>query len=276
MLIGTGLGLLTHASPPHDDTYVVVGLFAGAVLGFALLIPVSRKGGRWRLLEMQADPWRAWLLLEAAYITKDGWLWGAHPAKLPLAYAVRHADGRHTLFVRADMRQRLTPVLAAVSPEQAFSLSDALRELLAQYAPCEHLSRCRVSTFPDDLLAADVPVRYLAPGRPDFARAVLPDRKRAVAHHHRPQGAFAVFVDGQMVSTCQTLSESPVVAEACPHTELGFERKGYARAATVAWARAVRAATRLPLFAHDPDDATLDGLATSLRRVPLFDVIAFD
>jgi hypothetical protein len=66
------------------------------------------------------------------------------------------------------------------------------------------------------------------------------------------------------------------VAEACPHTELGFERKGYARAATVAWARAVRAATRLPLFAHDPDDATLDGLATSLRRVPLFDVIAFD
>ncbi len=74
----------------------------------------------------------------------------------------------------------------------------------------------------------------------------------------------AVVVDGNVVSICSCARITAAVAEAGLHTVAAHRRRGYAAAAVVAWATAVRASGRIPLYSTSWDNIASRRVAAKL------------
>jgi hypothetical protein len=79
---------------------------------------------------------------------------------------------------------------------------------------------------------------------------------------------FAVFADDEPVSICFCARRSDVAAEAGLETAAPFRGRGYALHVTVAWALAVRATGRIPLYSTAWDNHASRTVARKLNLHP--------
>ena len=78
---------------------------------------------------------------------------------------------------------------------------------------------------------------------------------------------LAIIADSQMVSICQSVRLSSRAHEAGVDTLVGYRRRGYATSVVAAWALAVRASNRIPLYSTSWDNMASQGVAQRLGLV---------
>lgn len=162
-----------------------------------------------------------------------------------------------------DLREELARILAAeplatdlAAPPEGGA---ALRAALAAHAPLVNEWSGPAWSFPEvlprqkteaTLLADAAPLRRTFPGwATDFATS---------------QPGAAIFQEGTAVAVCFSARTSAGAAEARVNTLPEWRGRGYARAVVLAWAGAVRAAGRTPLYSTSWDNAASRGVARSL------------
>lgn len=164
-----------------------------------------------------------------------------------------------SLVLARDATSRAWAVGAHVAPDVAAVLDALAREerpAADPTVPPMHEVRYR------ELLGENV---YFGPNfefpavidEPALPIAVVDDEE-ALAHHFRGWVAgeiaagcapvMAIVVDGKPVSVCFSARSSPIAAAAGVETAEAFRRRGYAAAVTAAWARAIRASGRTPVY----------------------------
>ena len=79
---------------------------------------------------------------------------------------------------------------------------------------------------------------------------------------------LAVLVDGHAVSVCFCARRSDVAAEAGLETAAAFRRRGYGARVTAAWAQAVRAGGRTPLYSTAWSNTASRAVARRLGLIP--------
>lgn len=189
------------------------------------------------------------------------------PAPAPRLFIGRSPAGnvwRFSASVPSDLAARLDGVLRREPPatnlEEPPRCLQELADLLGSQAPVTN-----VSSGPAWL----VPPTPAVPDAPPTTTALHPDQIKDVillfASDIAPALPYAaVVVDDHVVSLCSCSRITPDVAEAGLVTAPEHRGQGYAVAATVAWAAAVRATGRLPLYSTSWDNHASRRVATKL------------
>jgi len=168
---------------------------------------------------------------------------------------------RHDL--PADLRDELARILATepIATDLAAPPGTAavLRAALATHAPLVNEWSGPAWFVPEmlplqeaqaTLLTDTTPLHHTFPGwAADFATS-------------RP--GVAILHDGKAVAVCFSARTSADAAEAGVNTLPEWRGRGYARAVVAAWAGAVRAAGRIPLYSTSWDNAASRGVARGL------------
>ena len=81
------------------------------------------------------------------------------------------------------------------------------------------------------------------------------------------QPYLAVIEDSQAVAICRSVRLSSRAHEAGVDTLVGYRRRGYATSVVAAWALAVRALNRMPLYSTSWDNVASQGVARRLGLV---------
>lgn len=136
--------------------------------------------------------------------------------------------------------------------------------VLARAAPVERVWSGPAFTFPDDLPspAGTLPITA---ANADLLRAHLPQWLGDVGVS---VPMYAVVADGHAVSVCASVRTTPHANEAGVETAPAYRGRGYAAAAAAAWALAIRAEGRVPLYSTSWDNAASRAVARTLRLHP--------
>ena len=78
---------------------------------------------------------------------------------------------------------------------------------------------------------------------------------------------LAIIEDSQAVAICRSVRLSSRAHEAGVDTLVGYRRRGYATAVVAAWALAIRALNRIPLYSTSWDNVASQGVAQRLGLV---------
>jgi RimJ/RimL family protein N-acetyltransferase len=180
------------------------------------------------------------------------------------SWRFRH-DLPATLVEELGALCRAEPVTAELEREP--TMAPQLRAALAAHAPVDEEYRGPAYWIP----AADA-IRT--------SEALLIDRSSAaVLEPHFPWRAqllrsvsdpgpiAAVVVAGSAVAVCSCARLSPLAAEAGVDTHESARRKGFATAAVICWAAAVRARGLLPMYSTAWDNLASQGVARRLKMV---------
>ena len=88
-----------------------------------------------------------------------------------------------------------------------------------------------------------------------------------VSELNSSQPCLAVVEDSQVVSICRSVRSSSRAHEAGVDTLTGYRRHGYATSVVAAWALAVRALNRIPLYSTSWDNVASQGVARRLGLI---------
>jgi GNAT superfamily N-acetyltransferase len=134
---------------------------------------------------------------------------------------------------------------------------------LSAHAPIERVWQGPVWCFPDEIVSPN-----------DVATIVVTDIERLSATFGGTvetwldcQPCLAVVEHGAPVSACFCSRTSPSASEAGVETLPDYRGRGYAAAVTAAWARAVRALGRTPLYSTSWDNVASQGVARHLGLI---------
>ena len=136
-------------------------------------------------------------------------------------------------------------------------------ELLARHAPIERVESGPAYRFPAELpVVADTV--FVTSDNADILRPHLAPWLQDVGWGRL---LVAVVQDNEAVSVCCTVRENDVAHEAGVETPAQFRGRGYATQAVLAWATAVRARRRVPLYSTSWQNLASQALAAKLRLV---------
>lgn len=191
---------------------------------------------------------------------------GPHPDGLPRFYSGRLTADGDVRYLRYDLPQPLRARLADVPWELARHDSQAVCSILAAQAPCLGIWIGRSYAVTRPVTASECEgVRRIDPTSP-LDRAMLERFDGDVAGYGWP--AFAIAIEGAVVSACVSSREDDHAAEAWVQTDPGHRGRGFARLVTAAWAQAIQETGRIPFYSHAEDNVASAGVARSLGLHP--------
>jgi hypothetical protein len=182
----------------------------------------------------------------------------SEPTDIPRFFVIRHAEWVDRYY-RADLPDSLVERLAGVATEGLFDDDSQVKNILSEHAPCRDVWRGASYTFSVAPSLWDYPdVRILS----ELDRGALAGFDRELLSISRP--IFAIFVDGNIASTCVSAREDEECAEAWVETLAPYRRRGYGRQVTAAWGHSVVTRGKLAFYSHARDNLASQGIARSL------------
>ena len=204
------------------------------------------------------------LELECIGVNSDGLLVripGPNPDDIARFYIAQH-EGGYSAYFRHDLPRSIREQISVLTLETAFSDHDTVTHILAQDAPCADMYIGRSYIFPETLTPD---------GYPDAIR--LNETHQALIEQYDPRvrvsrrAVYAIIVDGQIASTCESSRENSVSAEAWVRTKPEFRRRGFACQVTAAWAHNLQKQGKLPFYSHKCDNLASQSVAHGLGLV---------
>ncbi|MDE0467435.1 MAG: GNAT family N-acetyltransferase [Candidatus Poribacteria bacterium] len=153
------------------------------------------------------------------------------------------------------------------------------KNILQNHAPIERVWVGPAYRFPEQI----VPPTWVGPAY-RFPEQIVPptnvvrlsragagllkgDFTEMVSELNSSQPYLAVIEDSQAVSVCRSVRSSSRAHEAGVDTLIGYRRRGYATSVVAAWAIAVRALNRIPLYSTSWDNVASQRVAQRLGLV---------
>ena len=136
-------------------------------------------------------------------------------------------------------------------------------DILQSHAPIERVWVGPAYRFPEHITPSRNVVRLSS----ENAGLLKKGFAEMVSELNSFQPYLAVIEDSQAVSICQSVRLSSRAHEAGVDTLFGYRRRGYATSVVAAWALAVRALNRIPLYSTSWDNAASQGVARRLGLV---------
>jgi GNAT superfamily N-acetyltransferase len=200
---------------------------------------------------------RIHLALECITVNEAGDLTRLSPCDNPddiaRLYVARHGDG-YTVFFRHDVPAETRARLLTLSPQQLHTCHDEVRSILSADAPC-----------PEDALFVGKSYVYPEIDSP----TTFPD----VLYHDFNE--CVIEIEGKVVSACSSSREDAVCGEAWVRTEPEYQRRGFARRVTLAWAHRLRAQGKIPFYSHKITNLASQRVAEALGFRWYIDDIAY-
>ena len=143
------------------------------------------------------------------------------------------------------------------------SIHAQFKEILQSHAPIEQVWVGPAYRFPEHISSPPNVVR-LSRANAGFLKA---DFAEMVSELNNSQPCLAVVEDSQAVSICRSVRSSSRAYEAGVDTLVSYRCRGYATSVVAAWALAVRALNRIPLYSTSWDNVASQGVARRLGLV---------
>jgi RimJ/RimL family protein N-acetyltransferase len=140
----------------------------------------------------------------------------------------------------------------------------ALQAALAREAPLAGTWSGPAWRFPHEIPASEHEVILVTTANDDLVRPVFPSLADDLPWC---QPCLAIVADGRLASLCFSSRNTPIAAEAGVNTVEEFRGRGYAPSVVAAWARAVRAEGRIPLYSTSWDNLASRSVARKLSLV---------
>ena len=158
--------------------------------------------------------------------------------------------------------------VAAIEPMPMNSLKipsvhGQFKEILQSHAPIERVWVGPAYRFPEQIAPPPNVVRLSCTN----AGLLKGDFAEMVSELNSYQPYLAIVEDSQAVSICRSVRLSSRAHEAGVDTLTGYRRRGYATSVVAAWALAVRALNRIPLYSTSWDNVASQGVARQLGLV---------
>ena len=169
---------------------------------------------------------------------------------------------RHDLpdSVVAQLKEVVAAEPMPVNSEKIPKNHRQFKEILQRHAPIERVWVGPAYRFPQHIAPPTNVVR-LSPANIDFLKGNFAEM---VSELNNSQPYLAVIEDSQAVSICGSVRSSSRAHEAGVDTLVGYRRRGYATAVVAAWALAVRALNRIPLYSTSWDNLASQSVARRL------------
>jgi GNAT acetyltransferase-like protein len=140
------------------------------------------------------------------------------------------------------------------------ALTDRLEQVLGQHAPVESPNSGPAFQFPEQI-GLPVQVTQISSENRELARTTFPWLFEEFADW---QPTFAIIADGGVASVCFSSRIGESACAAGVETLPAFRGRGYAPRVTAAWAAAVQASGRIPIYSTSWDNHASRGVARSL------------
>ena len=137
------------------------------------------------------------------------------------------------------------------------------KNILQNHAPIERVWVGPAYRFPEQIVPPTNVVRLSRAS----AGLLNGDFTEMVSELNSSQPYLAVIEDSQAVSVCRSVRSSSRAHEAGVDTLAGYRRRGYATSVVAAWALAVRALNRIPLYSTSWDNVASQRVAQRLGLV---------
>ena len=172
---------------------------------------------------------------------------------------------RHDLpdNVVTQLKEVTTTKLMPMNSEKIPSVHGQFKEILQSHAPIERVWIGPAYRFPKHISSSTNVVR-LSRANVDLLKGNFAEM---VSELNSSQPCLAVVEDSQVVSICRSVRLSSRAHEAGVDTLTGYRRRGYATSVVAAWALAVRALNRIPLYSTSWDNVASQGVARRLGLV---------
>ena len=145
------------------------------------------------------------------------------------------------------------------------SIHGQFKDILQSHAPIERVWVGPAYRFPEHITPPTNVVRLSRENarllKKDFAFAEM------VSELNSSQPYLAIIEDSRIVSICRSVRLSSRAHEAGVETLTGYRRRGHATSVVAAWALAVRALNRIPLYSTSWDNTASQGVARRLGLV---------
>ena len=143
------------------------------------------------------------------------------------------------------------------------SIHGQFKEILQSHAPIERVWVGPAYRFPEQIAPPTNVVR-LSRANADLLKG---DFAEMVSELNSSQPCLAIIKDSQAVSICRSVRLSSRAHEAGVDTLIGYRRRGYATSVVAAWAFAVRALNRIPLYSTSWDNVASQYVARRLGLI---------
>ena len=137
------------------------------------------------------------------------------------------------------------------------------KDILQSHAPIERVWGGPAYRFPEHITP---PTNIVRLSRTD-AGLLKGDFAEIVSELNSWQPYLAIIEDSRVVSICRSVRLSSHAHEAGVETLVGYRRRGYATSVVAAWALAVRALNRIPLYSTSWDNVASQGVTRRLGLV---------
>lgn len=165
------------------------------------------------------------------------------PGKDSALFSISRHQAGCAKFFRHDLPRNVRRQIAALDPEAALQDHEAVRRILARFAPCDTVFAGKGYYFAH------------LPSPAEFLNAV---------YHN---GCYVILVGGEPVSWAWTADESEQAGELAVETTLEYRRRGYARQVAAAWAAHVLGQGKVAFYSHEVGNTASEALAHSLGVV---------